>query len=117
MFYRQKAEEWRRNLTLLLFVAVRLCSLVVNNQAAVVRHLKYGLSRVTGQAGGSMVHRPFFVFWFMGQMSRALTLWACDNTLTIALDVSKAMMAPVEYLMSLFPCHCELYRLSEERSH
>jgi hypothetical protein len=79
----------------------------VHNQAAVVKHLKYGLSRVTGLAGGSMVYRPFFVFWFMGQISRALTLWNCDNTLTIALDVSRAMMAPVEYLMSLFPCACE----------
>jgi hypothetical protein len=55
----------------------------------------------------------------MGQISRALTLWACDNTLTIALEVSKALMAHVEYLMSLWPCNskfifaCIYYQLAE----
>jgi len=96
-FNRKKAEEW------------------LTHQAAVVKHLMYGLHRVTGQAGGSIVHRPFFVFWFMGQMSRALTLWNCDNTLVVALDVSKTMMAPVEYLMSLWPCNTQRLRYESLR--
>jgi len=69
-----------------------------------MNHLMEGLPKVTGHSGGSVAHRPFFVFWFMGQISRALTLWSLDNSLLIALDVGKAIAIPIEYLMSLFPC-------------
>ena len=69
-----------------------------------MNHLMEGLPKVTGHTSGSVVHRPFFVFWFMGQISRALTLWSLDNSLLIALDVGKAIVIPTEYLMSLFPC-------------
>ena len=69
-----------------------------------MNHLMEGLPKVTGHSSGSVVHRPFFVFWFMGQISRALTLWSLDNSLLIALDVGKAIVIPIEYLMSLFPC-------------
>ena len=69
-----------------------------------MNHLMEGLPKVTGHSGGSVMYRPFFVFWFMGQISRALTLWSLDNSLLIALDVGKAIVMPIEYLMSLFPC-------------
>lgn len=35
---------------------------------------------------------------------RALTLWAYDQTLSLALDVARALSRPVEYLMNLWPC-------------
>ena len=35
---------------------------------------------------------------------RALTLWAYDHSLVLALDVAKALSRPVEYLMTLWPC-------------
>lgn len=35
---------------------------------------------------------------------RALLLWSCDQTLTVALEVSKALLGPIEYLMSMWPC-------------
>lgn len=35
---------------------------------------------------------------------RALTLWSYDQTLSIALDVAKALSRPVEWLMALWPC-------------
>jgi hypothetical protein len=69
-----------------------------------MNHLMEGLPTVTGHSSGSVMHRPFFVFWFMGQISRALTLWSMDNSLLVALDVGKAITTPIEYLMSLFPC-------------
>jgi len=76
----------------------------VSHQVVVMNHLMEGLPKVTGHSSGSVMHRPFFVFWFMGQISRALTLWSLDNSLLIALDVGKAIVMPIEYLMSLFPC-------------
>lgn len=76
----------------------------VSHQAVVMSHLMEGLPKVTGHSSGSVMHRPFFVFWFMGQISRALTLWSLDNSLLVALDVGKAIAVPIEYLMSLFPC-------------
>jgi hypothetical protein len=33
----------------------------------------------------------------------ALTLWQHDNSLTIALDVCKAFLEPIEYLTKLYP--------------
>ena len=81
----------------------------------------FGLHTITGQPNVTLARRPFFIFWFMSQISRsdiapqaiynlltflcrALMLWSCDNTLTIALDVSKALLGPIEYLMSMWPC-------------
>ncbi|KAJ8501969.1 hypothetical protein ONZ51_g330 [Trametes cubensis] len=36
--------------------------------------------------------------------SRSLTLWSYDRSLSLALDVAKALSRPVQYLMSLWPC-------------
>ena len=77
-----------------------------------MNHLMEGLPRVTGHSSGSVVHRPFFVIWFMGQICRALTLWSMDNSLIVALEVGKAVMVPMEYLMSLFPCDGALSAVS-----
>ena len=84
----------------------------VSHQVVVMNHLMEGLPKVTGHSGGSVIYRPFFVFWFMGQISRALTLWSLDNSLLVALDVGKAMAMPIEYLMTLFPCDGALSALS-----
>ena len=77
-----------------------------------MNHLGEGLPKVTGHSSGSVVYRPFFVFWFMGQIYRALTLWSTDNSLLVALEVGKAIIVPIEYLMSLFPCDGELSAVS-----
>lgn len=69
-----------------------------------MNHLMEGLPKVTGHSGSSVVYRPFFPFWFMGQIFRALTLWSTDNSLFVALEVGKAIVGPIEYLMTLFPC-------------
>ncbi|KAF9778621.1 hypothetical protein BJ322DRAFT_1014096 [Thelephora terrestris] len=83
---RRKAEEW------------------LSHQAMLMNHLMESLPKVTGHSNGSLMYRPFFVFWFMGQIFRALTSWSMDNSLLVALDVGKAITIPAEYLMSLFPC-------------
>ncbi|KAK7690029.1 hypothetical protein QCA50_006673 [Cerrena zonata] len=86
IFHRQKAEEW------------------LKHQASVAEQVMYGLQTVTGQPNVSLTRRSFFLFWFMSQISRALTLWHCDNSLTIALEMSKTLLQPIEFLMALWPC-------------
>jgi hypothetical protein len=76
----------------------------VSHQVVVMKHLMESLPKVTGHRNCSLMYRPFFIFWFMGQIFRALTSWSMDNSLIIALDVGKAITTPTEYLMSLFPC-------------
>jgi hypothetical protein len=87
MFHRKKAEEW------------------LTHQATVAKQVMHGLHTVTGLGGGGgLIQRPFFVFWFMSQISRALSLWSCDKSLRVALDVSRALLAPIDYLTALWPC-------------
>ncbi|KAI0822302.1 hypothetical protein BC628DRAFT_1327700 [Trametes gibbosa] len=87
LFYRRKADEWLGQLASLA-----------------KRVLNAGLPSVTGLPAASLAKRPFLLFWFMSQIERALTLWAYDQTLSLALDVARALSRPVEYLMSLWPC-------------
>ncbi|KAF8644423.1 hypothetical protein AX16_008483 [Volvariella volvacea WC 439] len=86
LFHRRKAEEW------------------LNHQAAVAGRFMQGLHTITGNLHNLLARRPFFVFWFMGQISRSLSLWHCDPTLIIALDVCKALLPPIDYLSVLWPC-------------
>ncbi|KAM6494149.1 hypothetical protein JOM56_010510 [Amanita muscaria] len=86
MFHRNKAEEW------------------LTHQATVGRRLMNGLHTVTGNCDNVLARRPFFLFWFMGQINRAMTLWEYDNSLLPALDVCKALVTAVDYLSSLWPC-------------
>ncbi|KAJ3524085.1 hypothetical protein NM688_g8624 [Phlebia brevispora] len=97
IFHRKKAEEW------------------LTHQASVAKRTMYGLQSITGQPNVGLSRRPFFIFWFMSQISRALMLWSCDNTLTVALDVSKALLAPIEYMMSMWPCPEQRKRYSDLR--
>ncbi|KAI0070393.1 hypothetical protein K474DRAFT_816565 [Panus rudis PR-1116 ss-1] len=96
LFHRQKAEEW------------------LHHQTSVAEKATYGLQNITG-TNLNLSRRPFFIFWFMSQMSRALTLWTCDRSLTIALDLCKTLMQPIEYLMSLWPCAEQRRRYQELR--
>ena len=41
---------------------------------------------------------------------RALSLWAHDNSLILALDVCRGFLAPIEYLSALWPCEGTLFR-------
>jgi len=86
-FRRKKAEEW------------------LTHQATVAKQVMYGLHTVTGQGCmNGLSLRPFFVFWFMSQIRRALSLWKCDTSLLSALDVCRALLIPIDYLTTLWPC-------------
>ncbi|KAH6912789.1 hypothetical protein BKA70DRAFT_1097562 [Coprinopsis sp. MPI-PUGE-AT-0042] len=89
LFHRKKAEEW------------------LTHQAEVAQRFMLGLHTVTGNSNNLLARRPFFVFWFMGQISRSLSLWHCDNSLTLALDACKSLLPPTEYLTALWPCTAE----------
>jgi len=86
LFHRNKAEEW------------------LTHQATVAQRYMMGLHTITGNSTNLLARRPFFVFWFMGQIHRALSLWQCDKTLTVALDVCKALIPAIDYLTALWPC-------------
>ncbi|CAK5284071.1 unnamed protein product [Mycena citricolor] len=85
LFHRHKAEEWLRH------------------QATVARKFK-DLHTVTGNSSNILTLRPFYVFWFMAQVSRALTFWQCDPEFVLALDVSKSLLSPIDFLTALWPC-------------
>ncbi|KAF8610279.1 hypothetical protein BDV93DRAFT_430457 [Ceratobasidium sp. AG-I] len=85
-FHRRKAEEWLRH------------------QAEVAKRLMQGLHTVTGMASNVLGKRPYFVWWFMAQVSRCLSLWQCDQSLLIALEVARAFLPPIDYLTCLWPC-------------
>lgn len=104
--HREKAEEWRKLCKLSLPYYTLNAHLVIH-QATVARQVMLGLHTVTGQHGlekGDLCYRPYYVFWFMGQMGRALALWECDTSLTSALEVCKNLLAPIDYLTGLWPC-------------
>ncbi|KDR82669.1 hypothetical protein GALMADRAFT_275797 [Galerina marginata CBS 339.88] len=97
LFHRNKAEEW------------------LTHQATVAERFMHGLHTITGNSNNLLARRPFFVFWFMGQIHRALSLWECDNTLTVALDVCKALIPAIDYLTALWPCAEQRYRYESLR--
>lgn len=45
---------------------------VVTHQAIVAERFMFGLHTVTGNASNLLARRPFFVFWFMGQIHRCV---------------------------------------------
>ncbi|THU95763.1 hypothetical protein K435DRAFT_665729 [Dendrothele bispora CBS 962.96] len=85
-FHREKAEQW------------------LSHQERVAGRLMQGLHTITGNTKNHLVHRPFFLFWFMSQISRALKLWHRDHTMTIALNTCKAFTPVVDYMSALWPC-------------
>ncbi|KAG8214553.1 hypothetical protein J3R82DRAFT_9614 [Butyriboletus roseoflavus] len=84
--FHKKAKEW------------------LTHQANVAQRVVQSMGAVTGNGSSTLVHRPFFAFWFMSQINRALSLWECDNSLTLALDVGTALFGPIDYLSALWPC-------------
>jgi len=94
---RKKSEEWLRA------------------QEKRAKTVIFAMHAVTGNNKHSLVQRPWFMWWFMGQICRALTLWQHDNSLTIALDVCKAFLEPFEYLVKLYPGPVQNIRLDEIR--
>lgn len=52
LFHRNKAEEW------------------LNHQASIAQRFMQGLHMITGNRNNLLARRPFFVFWFMGQIHR-----------------------------------------------
>ncbi|KAJ1309633.1 hypothetical protein OPQ81_006401 [Rhizoctonia solani] len=96
-FHRRKAEEWLRH------------------QAEVAKRLMQGLHTVTGMASNVLGKRPYFVWWFMSQVSRCLSLWQCDQSLFIALEVARAFLPPIDYLTCLWPCQTQRMRYNQIR--
>ncbi|KAG6377047.1 hypothetical protein JVT61DRAFT_1096 [Boletus reticuloceps] len=95
--FHKKAEEW------------------LTHQGVLAERVVQSLGSVTGNTSQPLLHRPFFVFWFMGQISRALALWERDNSLTLALDVCAAFFRPIDYLSALWPSLEQRRRLQEIR--
>ncbi|KAH9993709.1 hypothetical protein BJV74DRAFT_770667 [Russula compacta] len=82
---RKKSEEWLRT------------------QGLRAKMIVLAMHTITGNSKDQFKLRPWFMWWYMGQILRALTLWEHDNSLTIALDVCKAFLEPIEYLITLYP--------------
>jgi len=87
----------------------------VQAQAKRAKAVVYAMHTITGNVKNNLLHRPWFMWWFMGQVYRALTLWQHDNSLTIALDVCKAFLEPIEYLINFYPGPAQRGRLDELR--
>ncbi|KZT12056.1 uncharacterized protein LAESUDRAFT_641362 [Laetiporus sulphureus 93-53] len=83
---RSKAKEW------------------LTHHDSMAKRAMYGLHTVTGQPTSSLSGRPFYLWWFMGHISRMITMWTTDNSLVMALQTCKSLFAPLQYLMSLWPC-------------
>jgi len=71
VFYREKAEEWRKSFFMRTRRRLLGLGLAVKNQADVAQRILHGMSAVTGQTQ-TILHRPLFIFWFMGQINRYL---------------------------------------------
>lgn len=54
---------------------------IVTHHDSMARRTMYGLHTVTGQTTSSLAGRPFYVFWFMGQIMRlvAATISCFDS--------------------------------------
>ncbi|KAH9993706.1 hypothetical protein BJV74DRAFT_760416, partial [Russula compacta] len=94
---RKKSEEW----------------LLAQGQRA--KMVVLAMHTITGNSKNRFKYRPWFMWWFLGQILRALTLWQHDNSLTIALDVCKAFLEPIEYLSTLYPGPVQRIRSNELR--
>ena len=53
----------------------------VTHQAAVAERFMLGLHTITGNLNNLLARRPFFVFWFMGQISRYVLFHRCFSGL------------------------------------
>jgi len=69
LFNRNKAEEWRKSLSFNVIFLTKNSD-QVTHQASVAQRAVHALGAVTGNATHSLMHRPFFIFWFMSQISR-----------------------------------------------
>ncbi|KAJ7496648.1 hypothetical protein FB451DRAFT_1017305 [Mycena latifolia] len=97
LFQRHKVEEW------------------LSHQANVAQNFMAGLHTITGNSRSNLYQQPFYVFRFMAQLSRGLTLWQYDNSMTVAFDVCKNLLAPIDFLTALWPCAEQRYRYESLR--
>ncbi|OBZ70894.1 hypothetical protein A0H81_09169 [Grifola frondosa] len=91
LFYDKKAEDW------------------LKHQAGVARHFNAVVNGLST--------RPFLIFWLLSQITRCLTLWSYNSTLTLALDVAKSFLICTEHLMAIWPCPAQYrrYKILHER--
>ncbi|KXN93397.1 Glucose transport transcription regulator RGT1 [Leucoagaricus sp. SymC.cos] len=107
--------EFQRYIPLVTALPCDTWHRIFRHQAVVAERFMHGLHTITGNANNLLARRPFFVFWFMGQITRSLSLWECDNTLSIALDVCKALLPAIDYLSALWPCAEQRHRYNKLR--
>ena len=69
MFHRNKAEEWCKFRFCTIRTSMNIIFLVTH-QASVAQRFMFGLHTITGNSTNLLARRPFFVFWFMGQIHR-----------------------------------------------
>ena len=70
LFHRKKAEEWRALRNLFASGGELPNRYLVFHQATVAKRIMHGLHTVTGHKQNVLAQRPFFVWWFMGQVAR-----------------------------------------------
>jgi len=92
---RRKAEEW------------------ITHHNSMAKRTMLGLHTVTGQPTSALSLRPFYLWWFIGQISRIIKLWSGDHSLAVALQACKSLFELVEYLMALWPCDESQRRLDD----
>jgi hypothetical protein len=70
LFNRKKAEAWRKYRVITVHGVCLLTKRVVLHQATVAKRMMQGLHTVTGHKQNVLAQRPFFVWWFLGQVAR-----------------------------------------------
>jgi len=96
-FSRKKAEEWLRY------------------QEGVAQKVKSTLHNFAEGQGKILACRPFYVWWFMGQIAISMLLWTHDPTLSRALKVCHDFLAPIDALTYLWPCPAQQVRYASLR--
>jgi len=91
-FSRKKAENW------------------LKYQRGVAQKVKSTLHLVAEGQGKALASRPFYVWWFMGQIAISMSLWQHDPTFTEALEICQEYLAPIDVLSYLWPCSAQRLR-------
>ncbi|KZS98636.1 hypothetical protein SISNIDRAFT_472465 [Sistotremastrum niveocremeum HHB9708] len=85
-------------------------------QIGVANRVKATLNVLTEGQTQILSNRPFYVWWFMGQIAISLSLWSFDNSLTQALELCHAFLKPVDILTALWPCAVQRARYADLRA-
>ncbi|EJF57907.1 hypothetical protein DICSQDRAFT_157117 [Dichomitus squalens LYAD-421 SS1] len=96
-FYREKAERW------------------MNHALGSAQHVMQSM-KDCAPSSNNYTRRCFMMYWYMSQMTRALSLWEADPTLLVALTVAKAFAPCVEFMMMIWPSPSQRIEYQELRN-